>query len=146
MLGGMEGLEGRATWWVSRAHLHAHAILQELFAEAGARPYHYRLLVALDDLGAVSQAALGRATELDRSDVSVALGVLAERGCVVRESHPSDRRQNVVSITGEGRIELARLDEVVDRAQELFLAPLAQGERVAFLDMVTRLGGGQRRA
>lgn len=136
----MERLDGRATWQVSRAHLRAHSLLQELFAEAGARAYHYRLLAALDEAGAVSQAELGRVTGLDRSDVSVALSTLEEDALIVRAAHPTDRRQNLVSLTTRGREELTRLDAVVEQAQTLFLAPLAEEERGVFLDMITRLG------
>ena len=136
----MERLDGRATWQVSRAHLRAHSLLQELFAEAGARAYHYRLLAALDEAGAVSQADLGRVTGLDRSDVSAGVSALQEDALVVRAAHPTDGRRNLVSLTARGRSELARLDAVVDRAQTLFLAPLEEGERAVFLDMITRLG------
>ncbi|WP_341947157.1 MarR family transcriptional regulator [Microbacterium sp. LWH11-1.2] len=136
----MGRLDGRATWQVSRAHLRAHSLLQELFADAGARAYHYRLLAALEEAGAVSQAELGRVTGLDRSDVSVALSALEEGALIVRAAHPTDRRRNLVSLTARGRDELARLDAVVERAQALFLAPLAEEERDAFLDMITRLG------
>lgn len=136
----MRRLEDRATWWVSRAQLRAHGLLQELFTEAGARAYHYRLLAAVEESGPISQADIGRSTEIDRSDVSVALTTLEDDGFVARAPHPSDRRQNLVTITASGRAELARLDAVVDRAQELFLAPLEQGERAVFLDLVRRLG------
>ncbi|PRA79744.1 MarR family winged helix-turn-helix transcriptional regulator [Microbacterium sp. MYb66] len=138
----MDRLEGRATWWVSRAHLRAHALLQELFADAGARAYHYRLLAAVEEAGPISQADLGRAAELDRSDVSVALVALEASGFVTRAPHPSDRRRILVALTAPGRAELARLDAVVDHAQERFLAPLAEEERAGFLDMVRRLGSG----
>jgi DNA-binding MarR family transcriptional regulator len=136
----MKRLVDRATWQVSRAHLRAHSLLQELFAEAGARAYHYRLLAALDETGPVSQANLGRMTGLDRSDVSVAVSALREDALVARSVHPTDRRRNVVSLTERGRAELTRLDAVVDRAQIRFLAPLTDEERGVFLDMITRLG------
>jgi DNA-binding MarR family transcriptional regulator len=136
----MERLDGRATWQVSRAHLRAHSLLQELFADAGARAYHYRLLAALDEAGAVSQAELGRVTGLDRSDVSVALSALEKEALIMRAAHPTDRRQNLVSLTARGRDELLRLDAVVEQAQTEFLAPLTVEERAVFLDMITRLG------
>ncbi len=138
----MHRLDGRATWWVGRAQLRAHALLQDLFTDTGARPHHYRLLAAVEESGPIGQADLGRATELDRSDVSVALGSLEERGLVERAPHPTDRRRNLVTLTDRGRAELARLDAVVNEAQEQFLAPLTASERPVFLDMVRRLGRG----
>jgi MarR family transcriptional regulator, lower aerobic nicotinate degradation pathway regulator len=51
--------------------------LQEGFAQGGdgLRGYHYRLLAGLDEWGPASQAALGRGTGIDRSDITAALGV-----------------------------------------------------------------------
>ncbi|MFB8188538.1 MarR family winged helix-turn-helix transcriptional regulator [Microbacterium sp. NPDC055988] len=72
--------------------------------------------------------------------MSVALNVLEEGGFVARSPHPSDRRRNLVTLTASGRGELTRLDAVVDRAQEQFLAPLADEERVVFLDLLRRVG------
>lgn len=135
----LERLRGRATWLVSRAQLRAHALLHDAFADAGARGYHYRLLAALDEVGTTSQAELGRMTGLDRSDVSVALEILCHEGFAHREVHPSDRRQKAVSITDRGRVELRRLDVVVDEVQEQFLAPLSPEERVTFLALIARL-------
>ena len=138
----MRRLEDRATWWVSRAQLRSHALLQEQFTDAGARAYHYRLLAAVEEWGPISQADLGRATEIDRSDVSVALDALEAGGLLARAPHPSDRRRNLVTLTASGRTELARLETVVDRVQEQFLAPLADEERADFLDLLRRVGTG----
>lgn len=136
----VDRLSGRATWLVSRAHLRGHGILQELFSVAGSRPYCYRLLAALDEHGPAGQAALGRMTGLDPSDVSHALDSLGRDGHVTREPHPSDGRQKLVSITPDGRAELERLDRVLDAAQERFLAPLGAEERLLFLGLIARLG------
>ncbi|MGV2901397.1 MarR family winged helix-turn-helix transcriptional regulator, partial [Microbacterium sp. AGC62] len=78
----------------------------------------------------------------DRSDVSVALDALEAGGLLARAPHPSDRRRNLVTLTASGRTELARLDTVVDRVQEQFLAPLADEERAVFLDLLRRVGTG----
>ena len=135
----MDRLEHRATWWVSRAHLRSHALLQELFADVGARAYHYRLLAAVEEAGPISQADLGRATNPPSSSTTSATETSLRSSSVARAPHPSDRRRNVVSLTAAGRAELARLDAVVDQAQEQFLAPLTADERAVFLDLTRRV-------
>lgn len=132
-------LDDRATWLVGRAHLRSHGLLQEAFAAAGARPYHYRLLAALEESGPLSQAELGRATGLDRGDVTRSLDALGGSGLILREPDPADRKRNRVSITRAGRAELYRLDAVLTEVQERFLAPLSAEERAVFLGLVARL-------
>ncbi|MDE3720384.1 MarR family transcriptional regulator [Nocardiopsis sp. N85] len=134
-------LDDRATWLVGRAHLRSHRLLHEAFAEAGARPYHYRVLAALEESGPLSQADLGRLTDLDRSDVTTSLDALGRSGLTVREPDPAHRRRNRVSITEAGRAELLRLDAVLSGVQDRFLGPLSEPERVVFLDLAARLAG-----
>ena len=134
----------RPTWLISQAYLRATGLLQEGFAADGdrLRGYHYRLLAALEERGPASQAALGRGTGIDRSDVTAALVELEERGLVQRTVNPADRRRNVVSITAAGTRRLAELDTVVDEIQERLLAPLSEDERRQFIMLIRRIAGG----
>lgn len=133
----------RPTWLISRAYLRATGLLQEGFAADGdkLRGYHYRLLAALEEFGPASQAALGRGTGIDRSDVTAALVELEERGLVERSVNPADRRRNVVSITAAGTARLEELDAVVDTIQERLLAPLSEEERRQFVTLIRRIAG-----
>ncbi len=72
-----ERMRDRPTWLISRAYARASGLLQEGFAQGGdgLRGYHYRLLAGLDEWGPASQAALGRGTGIDRSDITAALGL-----------------------------------------------------------------------
>jgi len=136
-------LRERPTWLISRAYARATGLLQEGFAADGdkLRGYHYRLLAALEERGPASQAALGRGTGIDRSDVTAALVELEERGLVQRSVNPADRRRNVVSITAAGTRRLEELDAVVDTIQERLLAPLSAEERRQFVTLIGRIAG-----
>jgi MarR family transcriptional regulator, lower aerobic nicotinate degradation pathway regulator len=127
------------TWLISQTSTHAHRLLSQAFAKADSRGYHYRLLAALQELGPASQAALGRRTEIDRSDVVAAVNELAGRGFVKREADPGDRRRNVVSITPAGRARLRRLERVVAKVQDELLAPLSSRERRLLIDLLGRV-------
>ena len=96
----------------------------------------------LDECGPASQAALGRGTGIDRSDVTAALVELEERGLVQRDVNPADRRRNVVSITAAGVRHLEELDSVVDEIQERLLAPLSEDERRQFITLMRRIAAG----
>jgi DNA-binding MarR family transcriptional regulator len=139
-----ERMRERPTWLISRAYARSNGLLQEGFAQGGGglRGYHYRLLAALDEWGPASQAALGRGTGIDRSDVTAALVDLEERGLVRRDVNQADRRRNIVSITPAGTSRLEALDIVLDEIQERLLAPLSEDERQQFLALMRRIANG----
>src|ERR1700733_3688484 len=139
-----ERMRERPTWLISRAYARANGLLQDGFAQGGGglRGYHYRLLAALDEWAPASQAALGRGTGIDRSDVTAALVDLEERGLVRRDVNQADRRRNIVSITPAGASRLETLDVVLDEIQERLLAPLSEDERRQFLALMRRIANG----
>ena len=141
-----ERMRDRPTWLISRAYARANGLLQDGFARdgGGLRGYHYRLLAALDEGGPASQAALGRGTGIDRSDVTAALVDLEELGLVRRDVNQADRRRNVVSLTHAGASHLEALDSVVDEVQNRLLAPLSEDERRQFITLMRRVATGDR--
>jgi DNA-binding MarR family transcriptional regulator len=127
------------TWLISRTYVYAHRLLAEGFATAGVRGYHYRLLAALEEFGPASQAALGRRTGIDRSDVVAALNELADRRLIRRSPDPDDRRRNVITITPAGVKLLKRLDQVLAGVQDELLAPLSAADRAKLVALLTRV-------
>jgi len=135
----LERVAGRPTWLLSRAHNRAQRLLAEAFATEGLRGYHFRVLAALDQYAAASQADIGRYTDIDRSDVVATLSDLVELGLVVRRVDEGDRRRNIVEITKRGLAVLARLDKQLDRVQQAVLAPLTPPERASLVRLLTKL-------
>jgi DNA-binding MarR family transcriptional regulator len=76
-------------------------------SDAGLSATERLLLRQLDDRPASSISELARRVHADRSGVSVSVRTLANRGLVVRESSPSDRRMASISLTMLGRDALA---------------------------------------
>jgi DNA-binding MarR family transcriptional regulator len=132
-------LEDKPTWLINQVYLRAHRLLADGFAQAGSRGYHYRLLAALEQHGPTSQAELGRATGIDRSDVVAALNELAGDGYVQRAADTCDRRRNVITMTRHGSRRLAELEPVVAQAQLSLLAPLSRTERAQFLALLRKV-------
>jgi DNA-binding MarR family transcriptional regulator len=134
-------LRGRATWLVSGAYARASGLLNAGFEAAGGglRSYHYRLLSALEEWGAASQADLGRSTGIDRSDVTAALVQLESRDLVSRSIDPANKRRNIVTITEPGVACLLQLDKIIDDVQSEFLSPLSPAQRRQFLTLVSIL-------
>jgi MarR family transcriptional regulator, lower aerobic nicotinate degradation pathway regulator len=132
-------LREKPSWLISQVSAHAHRLLTERLATAGARGYHFRLLAALEEFGPSSQASLGRRTGLDRSDVAVAVNELTGQKLAERAPDQADRRRNIITITAEGRTRLQRLNALLSGAQDELLAPLSPGERQALAGMLTRV-------
>ena len=136
-------VRGKPTWLISRAYARSTGLLREGFeADAGGlRSYHYRLLAALEEWGPASQADLGRASSMDRSDVTATLTLLESHGLVERSIDPDNRRRNIVSITGAGIARLTALDDVLGGIQAKLLAPLTPAEQGEFLRLLRRVVG-----
>ncbi|MFD9354055.1 MarR family winged helix-turn-helix transcriptional regulator [Streptomyces sp. NPDC060031] len=119
----------------------ASAQAQRLVAEglngADARKWHYAALVALEEFGPASQAALSGRTGIHRSDLVAVINELAERELVERTPDPADRRRNVITLTPLGLRRLRKLEQLLAAAQEELLSPLSATER----EQLTRLLG-----
>jgi MarR family transcriptional regulator, lower aerobic nicotinate degradation pathway regulator len=132
-------LRAKPSWLLNQAAIPANRLVAEGLATAGARRYHYALLVALDEVGSASQAELSRRTTIDRSDIVAAVNELADRGLVERAPDPRDRRRNVVTLTTAGRRHLRKLDKLLADAQDNLLAPLSPHERQQLVELLTRV-------
>lgn len=132
-------LREKPSWLISRVSAHAHRLLAERLATAGARGYHFRVLATLEEFGPASQASLGRRTGLDRSDIAAAVSELVGQKLAERATDQTDRRRNIITITAEGRAHLQRLNVLLSGAQDELLAPLSSGERKELADMLTRV-------
>ena len=122
-------LAGQPTWLISRAYARAQGLLADAFAAEGVRGYHFRLLAALDQYGASSQADLGRRTGIDRSDVVTTLDDLVARRWARRRPDPTDRRATTLTLTDAGRELVDRIDGIRQRASEEVLDVLPEAQR-----------------
>lgn len=123
------------SWQLSQTATHARRLLADGFAAVGATGYQYRVLAALEQLGAASQAELGRRSGIHLSDIVATINELAEQGFVERSPDPADRRRNIITPTTSGRRRLRTLDEQLTEIQDELFAPLSPGE----LDELTHL-------
>ena len=136
----LKRVANRPTWLLSRAAARSQSLLAAAFAAEGVRGYDFRVLAALDELGASSQAELGRSTGIDRSDIVATVSFLVDAGLARRSPDPDDGRRNVVTITRRGSATLVRLDTAVDRVQAELLAPLTDAERRTLVVLLRKVG------
>jgi MarR family transcriptional regulator, lower aerobic nicotinate degradation pathway regulator len=108
---------------------YAQRLVGERLATVDARKWHYATLAALEEFGPDSQSGLSGRTGIYRSDLVATINELTARGFVVRAPDPDDRRRNAITLTGEGRAHLKRLDTLIADGQAEFLAPLSETDR-----------------
>ncbi|BDX30371.1 putative transcription regulator protein, MarR [Mycobacterium antarcticum] len=82
---------------------------------------------------------ISEAAAMDAPATSVAVNDLEDRGLVVREVNPSNRRCKVISLTEEGRRVVASIDRVDDPAPSPFteLSPTELSSLAALLAKLT---------
>jgi MarR family transcriptional regulator, lower aerobic nicotinate degradation pathway regulator len=114
---------------LSLAAINAQRQVGERLASLDSRKWHYAILAALEEFGPDSQSGLSDRTGIYRSDLVSAINELTARGFVVRAPDPADGRRNAITLTGEGRRHLQRLDILIADAEAEFLAPLSEADR-----------------
>jgi DNA-binding MarR family transcriptional regulator len=127
------------SWQLSQAALRARRLVAERLAVEGVRRHHFSVLLALDEDGPSSQAALGRRLWIDRSVMVAVINDLERDGLVARARDERDRRRNVIRLTAAGKRSLKRLEARVEEAQAALLEPLSAAERRTLTDLLTRV-------
>src|SRR3954447_4351863 len=111
------------------AYLALHRRSDARFAPHGVTADQFVLLATLARGGeALTQRELARRMSSDPSTVRAMLVLLAARGLVGRDPHPTDARARTVSLTAKGRRAYRRLWEAGESTRARVLGALGPGE------------------
>jgi len=105
----------------------------------GLHPYHFAILLVLDEGSADTQGSIADALGYDRGQLVGLLDELEEQGLVERRRDPNDRRRHLVRMTSEGKRTLRRLRALAQGTEDEFLAPLSEKERATLHGLLLRL-------
>ena len=99
----------------------------------------WRLVAVVAETGGVSQGAIGGRTRMDKVTVSRAAIALVERGLMVREGNPGDKRSHLLKLTEAGK-ELYRAvaPKALDLERRIFESFSAE-ELEGFVTMLRRI-------
>ena len=109
------------------------------YEEMGLHPYHYAILLVLDEGSADTQGSIADALGYDRGQLVGLLDELQEQGLVERQRDPTDRRRHLVRMTPDGTKTLRRMRAVARRNEDEFLDPLSEEERAQLHTLLFRL-------
>jgi DNA-binding MarR family transcriptional regulator len=134
-----EELVASTTFLLKRLGFAAKERGMEAYEQEGVHPYHYGILLALDEGGHETQGAIADALGYDRGQLVGLLDEIEERGLIERQRDPNDRRRHVVRMTADGKRKLRRLRALARELDDAFLEPLGDAERVQLHALLLKL-------
>ena len=132
-------LVGSTTFLLKRLGMAAKERAMAAYEQAGLHPYHYAILLVLDDGSRETQGEIAAVLGYDRGQLVGLLDELEERALVERHRDPNDRRRHVVHLTPDGKRTLGRLRTLTRQIEDEFLAPLGEDERATLHALLLRL-------
>jgi len=138
------GLEVSTGYLLARVGSDSRRLWARTLLEEDLTPHHYSALLALDQLGAMSQRQLSHLVGIDPRNAVPVIDQLQTRGLLARNPDLTDRRRHAVTLTETGRGLLTRLRHAAEDAEERLLTPLTATERRSLQALLTKLfdGGG----
>src|SRR6476469_10256103 len=88
------------------------------YEETGLHPYHYAIMLVLDERSAETQGSIADALGYDRGQLVGLLDELEEQGLVERQRDPNDRRRHLVGMTSEGVRTLGELRTLARKIED----------------------------
>ena len=124
------------------------SVASNLVSDAIASTYHslfglripeWRLVAVLAEHSAMTQAAIGQATRMDKVTVSRAAAALVGRGLAERRPSASDRRSHLLALSADGRALYAQVAPKALEMEARLFAGFATDEVDRFRAMLERL-------
>jgi len=133
------GLQASTGYLLARVGADSRQRWARTLAEQDITPHHYSALIALDQLGAMSQHRLSRLVGIDPRNAVPVIDQMQARGLLERKSDPADRRRHAITLTASGKALLARLRHAADDAERQLLAPLTSKQRDTLHSLLAKL-------
>jgi DNA-binding MarR family transcriptional regulator len=127
---------------LTRVRGHLDTALAEVFAGFDLSPADFQVLVSLRRVGApyrLGQARLMESLGLTSGTVSVRLARLEQRGVVVRDPDPDDKRSYTVRLTDEGLLLFDQIAPDHLAGEDLALSALTADEQSQLADLLRKL-------
>jgi MarR family 2-MHQ and catechol resistance regulon transcriptional repressor len=132
---------GPRLWVVlARAHGAMASYVEACIASAGLCLSDFMVLEVLLHKGPLTISTIGEKVLLANASMTAAVDRLEEKGWVVRQSSPTDRRSKIVALTREGRAFISALYATHARDIESVISVLTQREKDQLRTLLKKLG------
>lgn len=123
------------------AYMAIHRSSDSVFAEHGVTADQFVLLLALKENTILTQSELATRIWSDSSTVRAMLVLLEKNGYVKRESHPTDFRAKVVTLTAKGKRKISTLWKAGQPIRNKMYGCLSDNESEILIELLMRLSG-----
>ncbi|MFC9875651.1 MarR family winged helix-turn-helix transcriptional regulator [Nocardia salmonicida] len=105
----------------------------------GLTMWAYAVLLGLDERPVHTQAALAKAIRADKTRIIPVLDDLQQRGLILREPDPADRRVNLIRLTPDGASLRDHTQRDIQEQEQRLLAEVPAADRRTFLRVLQLL-------
>ena len=113
-------------------------IFQETVSE-NLTPTQFSTLMRVAEHGALSQNHLGRLAAMDTATIKGVVDRLKEKGLLVTNPDPNDKRRFIISLTPQGNAMTKKLRDDGRMISERTLSPLKQAEQKKLLELLRKI-------
>ncbi len=132
------GIENLIGYNLRRAHGVQMHRFRSAFAPHSIRPVQLSILGLIYENPGLKQSDLGRALQIERTNIVALLAQLERRRLIERRTGPSDRRARLLQLTAAGRKLTAELLEKHDRLERDLAKRLGVDERDVLLALLKK--------
>jgi DNA-binding MarR family transcriptional regulator len=121
---------------VSKKYL---STLSKMVAQISIDRYHY-VLILLDSYDQnLTQKALAEILNIDKSYMATILDYLEEKGFVIREKNPNDRREQLIKLTALAKINIPVIKEAIKKLNERAFNDICQSNKQLFNEILSKI-------
>jgi len=133
------GLEASTGYLLARVGRESRRRWARTLTDLDLTPHQYSALMALDQLGAMSQQTLSRRVGIDPRNAGPVIDSLDAAGLIDRTPDPTNRRRYAVTLTGTGHTVVTELQHTAQDTERQLLAPLTAAEHRNLHELLSKL-------
>lgn len=126
---------------IRRAQLRAYESFYGVVQDLETTPARFTLMLLIRENPGIRSVDLARKLGVARSGMVRLVDDLEGRGLIAREVIKVDRRNQALTLTGDGRRYLKQLERAVDRHEAELSRKLTTRERTQLINLLGRVGG-----
>jgi len=133
------GLMGRYEFLMNRPAQRIREMTEETLGPLKITPKQYGILASIHFEGHSTQRAISSMLKIDQTTMVILIDDLEEKGFVVRNDYPKDRRCYLLHLTPSGKELFKKAHKLVMKTEEKFLGPLSKMERKTLRKFLSKL-------